>query len=62
MSDVDQWTKLDELVAGQLKDWCSSVETKIRCLETLVYSEAKSLFGVVSVVKTIFFLVVRKKS
>ena len=39
--------KLDEVVAGQLKDWWKNVDGKIQCLETVLYDEAKSLFGVV---------------
>ena len=48
MNDVDQWAKLDEVVAGQLKDWWTKTDSKIRCLETVLYDEAKAMFGVVS--------------
>ena len=47
MSDSLSWSKLEENVAGQLKDYWSNVEQKIRCLETVLYNEAKSMFGVV---------------
>ena len=54
MHDVEKWSKLDEVVAGQLKDWWKNVDGKIRCLETVLYDEAKSMFGVVSSAKAKF--------
>ena len=54
MNDAEKWSKLDEVVAGQLKDWWKNVDGKIRCLETVLYDEAKAMFGVVSCTKTKF--------
>ena len=54
MNDATSWSTLEERVAGQLTDWYSSVDRKIRSLETILYSEAKELFGVVDQKKTPF--------
>ena len=55
MSDKEGWSKLDESVSGQLSDWfVGQVSGKIRCLETVLYDEAKSRFGTVVMSKTKF--------
>ena len=55
MSDKEGWSKLDEFVSGQLSDWfVGQVSGKIRCLETVLYDEAKSLFGTLVISKTKF--------
>ena len=48
MTDTTSWVKLEGIVCGQLKDWYSSVDRRIRSLETILYEEAKSMFGTVS--------------
>ena len=55
MNDSQNWSKLDESVSGQLADmWAENVPGKIRCLESLLYDEAKSMFGTNTSEKTKF--------
>ena len=55
MSDKEGWSRLDESVSGQMTDWWGGqVSGKIRCLETILYDEAKSLFGTSVKTKTKF--------
>ena len=55
MNDSVGWSRLDESVSGQLTEWwAGNVPGKIRCLENLLYDEAKSMFGTNVTTKTKF--------